>query len=69
MQKIKAKQLEDENLNELKDKMVNGKAQETTLDVDGLLSVKGRFCVPQVDDLIQRLLGNLIVRDILFIQV
>ena len=55
MQKIKAKQLEDENLNELKDKLVNGKAQEDTLDVDGLLSVKGRFCVTQVDDLIQKL--------------
>ncbi|KAH0745920.1 hypothetical protein KY285_007577 [Solanum tuberosum] len=56
IEEIKAKQFEDENLNELKEKMANGKTQETTLDVDGVLSVKGRIFVPRVDDLIQKLL-------------
>ncbi|KAH0702377.1 hypothetical protein KY285_016655 [Solanum tuberosum] len=33
-----------------------GKAQETTLDAEGVLSFKGRICVPRVDDLIQNFL-------------
>ncbi|WMV50946.1 hypothetical protein MTR67_044331 [Solanum verrucosum] len=58
IEEIKTKQFEDENLNELKEKMVNGKAQETTLNMDGVLSVKGRICVPRVDGLIQKLLAE-----------
>ncbi|WMV30755.1 hypothetical protein MTR67_024140 [Solanum verrucosum] len=57
-EEIKAKQFEGENLNELKEKMENGKTQETTLDADGVLGVKGRICVPRVDDLIQKLLAE-----------
>ncbi|WMV14375.1 hypothetical protein MTR67_007760 [Solanum verrucosum] len=56
IEEIKAKQFEDENLNELKKKTVIGKAQETTLDAEGVLSFKERICVPRVDDLIQKLL-------------
>ncbi|WMV58887.1 hypothetical protein MTR67_052272 [Solanum verrucosum] len=56
IEEIKAKQFEDENLNEVKKKSVIGKAHETTLDVEGVLSIKGRICVPRVDDLIQKLL-------------
>ena len=56
IEKIKAKQFKDENLNELKKKTVIGKAQETTLDAEGLFNFKGRICVPRVDDLIQKLL-------------
>ena len=51
---INDKQLEYENLEELREKTVIGKAQETTLDVEGILSFKGRICVPGVDDLIQK---------------
>ena len=57
IEEIKAKQFEDENLNELKKKIVIGKAQETTLDADGVLNFKGRICVPRVDDLIEKLLA------------
>lgn len=53
---IKAKQFEDENLNELKKKTVFGKAQDVTLDIGCVLSFKRRICVPRVDDLIQKLL-------------
>ena len=35
-----------------------GKTQETTLDVDGVLNYRGRICVPRVDDLMSRLLGD-----------
>ncbi|WMV18707.1 hypothetical protein MTR67_012092 [Solanum verrucosum] len=56
IEKIKAKQFEDENLNELKKKTVIGKTQETTLDTEGVLSFKRRICVPRIDDLIQKLL-------------
>ncbi|KAH0641913.1 hypothetical protein KY290_033526 [Solanum tuberosum] len=56
IEEIKAKQFEDENLNELKKKTVSGKAQETTLDAEDVLSFKGMICVPQVNDLIQKLL-------------
>ncbi|WMV26826.1 hypothetical protein MTR67_020211 [Solanum verrucosum] len=56
IEEIKANQFKDENLNELKKKNVIGKAQETTLDTEGVLSFRGKICVPRVDDLIQKLL-------------
>ena len=58
IEEIKAKQFEDENLEELRKKTVIGKAQEITLDADGLLIFKGRICVPRVDDLIEKLLAE-----------
>ena len=53
---IKARQFEDENLNELNKRMANGKAQEATLYAYDMLTVKGIICVPRVNDLIQKLL-------------
>lgn len=52
IEEIDAKQLEDENLNELRKKIVSGKAQVMVLEAKGVLSFKGRICVPRVDDLI-----------------
>ncbi|KAH0673662.1 hypothetical protein KY284_024749 [Solanum tuberosum] len=49
-------EFEDENLEELRKKNAIGKAQETTLDAEGVLNFKGRICVPRVYDLIQKLL-------------
>ncbi|WMV42565.1 hypothetical protein MTR67_035950 [Solanum verrucosum] len=54
--KIKAKQFEDENLEDLRKKTVIGKAQETTLDADGVLNFKG--ILSRVDDLIEKLLAE-----------
>jgi len=56
IEEIKAKQFEDENLEELRKKTAIGTAQETTLDVEGVLSFKGSICVLRVDDFIQNLL-------------
>ncbi|WMV59261.1 hypothetical protein MTR67_052646 [Solanum verrucosum] len=56
IEKNKTKQFEDENLNELKKKTLIGKAQETTLDAEGVLCFKGRICFPKIDDLIKKLL-------------
>ncbi|XP_049393423.1 uncharacterized protein LOC125857817 [Solanum stenotomum] len=53
---IKAKQFEDESLNELRKRTVSVKAQDVVLDAGGVLSFKGRLCVPRVDDLIQKML-------------
>ena len=58
IEEIKAEQLEDENLKELKEKMANGKEQKTTLDAYGVLIFKGRIYVPIVDDLIVKLLAE-----------
>ena len=55
MEQIKAKQFEDETLSKLKKKTVMGKAQDTTLNAKGVLSIEGRISVPRVDDLIQKL--------------
>ncbi|KAH0730183.1 hypothetical protein KY289_001371 [Solanum tuberosum] len=57
-EEIKAKQFENENLEELRKKIAIGKAQGTTLDVEGVLSFKERISVPRVDDLIQKLLAE-----------
>ena len=52
----KAKQFEDVNFNELKKNTVIGKSQVTTLDAKGILSFKGRICIPRVYYLIKKLL-------------
>ncbi|WMV33265.1 hypothetical protein MTR67_026650 [Solanum verrucosum] len=56
IEEIKTKLFEDEHLKELKNKIVYGKAQETTLDEGGVLSFKERICVPSIDDLVKKLL-------------
>ncbi|KAH0672776.1 hypothetical protein KY290_026933 [Solanum tuberosum] len=58
IEEIKAKQFEDDNLEELNKKTMIGKAQKTTLDADGALNSKGRICVPRIDDLIDKLLAE-----------
>ncbi|XP_049344025.1 uncharacterized protein LOC125808356 [Solanum verrucosum] len=58
IEEIKAKQFEDENLEKFRKKIVIGKAQETTLDDDGVRIFKGRICVPRVDNLIEKLLAE-----------
>ena len=58
IEEIKAKQFEDENLKELRNKIAMSKAQETTLDTDGVLNFKGIICVPRIDDLIEKLLAE-----------
>ncbi|WMV40840.1 hypothetical protein MTR67_034225 [Solanum verrucosum] len=62
IEEIKAKQFEDESLNELRKKTISGKAQDMVLDAGGVLSFKGRICVPRVDDLIQKMLSESHVR-------
>ncbi|WMV08034.1 hypothetical protein MTR67_001419 [Solanum verrucosum] len=57
IEEIKNKQFEDENWEELRKKIAIGKAQETTLDVDGVLNFEGRICVTRVDDLIEKSLA------------
>ncbi|WMV50745.1 hypothetical protein MTR67_044130 [Solanum verrucosum] len=56
IEEIKEKQFENESLNELRKKIVPGKAKDTTLDAGGVLSFKGRICIPRLDDLIQKML-------------
>ena len=58
IEEIKAKQFEDENLEELRKKTAIGKTQDITLDVDGVLNFKGRICVSRVDELIEKLLAE-----------
>ncbi|WMV54709.1 hypothetical protein MTR67_048094 [Solanum verrucosum] len=58
IEEIKDKEFDDANLEELRKKTAIAKAEETTLDVEGVLSFKGRICIPRVDDLIQKLLAE-----------
>ena len=36
--------------------MLQGEAEEATIDEEGVLRIKGRVCVPRVDDLINTIL-------------
>ena len=47
--------------------MLRGEAKEAIMDEEGVLRIKGRVCVPRVDDLIHTI--RLIVPDILYILV
>lgn len=58
LNEIKAKEIEDQNMNELKENMAIGKAQDSTLDMDGMLKFNRRISVPRVYNLIQKLLAE-----------
>ena len=56
LDKIKGKQFDDEKLSRIQDKVLRGEAKEPQIDEEGVLRIKGRVCVPRVDDLINTIL-------------
>ena len=56
LDKIKGKQFTDEKLIRIRDKVLRGEAKEAQIDEEGVLRIKGRVCVPRVDDLIHTIL-------------
>ena len=50
LDKIKGKQFNDEKLIRIRNKVLQGEAKEATIDEEGVLRIKGRVCVPHVDD-------------------
>ena len=56
LDKIKAKQFTDEKLSRIRDMVLRGEAKESIIDEKGVLRIKGRACVPRVDDLIHSIL-------------
>ena len=54
--KIKGKQFTDEKLIRIRDMVLQGEAKEAKIDEEGVLRIKGRVCVPCVDDLIHTIL-------------
>ena len=56
LDKIKGKQFEVEKLSRIQDKVLRGEAKEAQIDEEGVLRIKGRVCVPCVDDLIHTIL-------------
>ena len=56
LDKIKEKQFTYEKLIRIRDKVLRGEAKEAKIDEEGVLRIKGRVCVPRVDDLIHTIL-------------
>ena len=56
LDKIKGKQFDDGKLSRIRDMMLRGEAKEAIMDEEGVLRIKGRVCVPRVDDLIHSIL-------------
>ena len=56
LDKFKGKQFTDEKLIRIRDKVLRGEAKEAKIDEEGVLRIKGRVCVPYVDDLIHTIL-------------
>ena len=56
LDKIKGKQFDDEKLSQIRDTVLRGEAKEAIMDEEGVLRIKGRVCVPRVDDLINTIL-------------
>ena len=52
LDKIKGKQFDDEKLSRIRDMVLRGEAKEAIMDEEDVLRIKGRVCVPRVDDLI-----------------
>ena len=58
LDKIKGKQFDDEKLSQIRDMVLRGEAKEAIMDEEGVLRIKGRVCVPRVDDLIHTILRD-----------
>ena len=56
LDKIKGKQFTDEKLIQILDKVLRGEAKEEKIDEESVLRIKGKVCVPRVDDLIRTIL-------------
>ena len=56
LDKIKGKQFNDEKLIRIRDKVLRGEAKKEKINEEGVLRIKGRVCVPRVDDLIYTIL-------------
>ncbi|XP_015162545.1 uncharacterized protein [Solanum tuberosum] len=56
IKEIKAKEFENETFNELRKKLVSGKAHDVALYAGGVLSLRRKIFLPRVDDLIQKVL-------------
>ena len=56
LDKIKGRQFDDEKLRRIQDKVLRGEAKEAQIDEEDILRIKGRVCVPRVDDLINTIL-------------
>ncbi|XP_069144367.1 uncharacterized protein [Solanum lycopersicum] len=53
---IKGNQFADEKLSRIRDMVLPGEAKEAAMDEEGVLRIKGRVCVPRVDNLIHTIL-------------
>ena len=56
LDKIKGRQFVDEKLSRIREMVLRGEAKEEKIDEEGVLRIKGRVCVPHVDDLIHTIL-------------
>ena len=56
LDKIKGKEFDDEKLSQIWDMVLRGEAKEAITDEECVLRIKGRVCVPRVDDLINIIL-------------
>ncbi|XP_069145560.1 uncharacterized protein [Solanum lycopersicum] len=45
------KQFADKKLSQIQDKVLRGEAKEAIINEEGILRIKGRVCVPRVDDI------------------
>ena len=59
----------DEKLSRIQDKVFRGEAKEAQIDEEGVLRIKGRVCVPRVDDLINTILTEAHSQSIRYIRV
>lgn len=53
---IKSIWFEDKKTNNLREKVLQGKARKTILNDEGALRIQGQLCVPQIDNLILTIL-------------
>ena len=56
LDKIKGRQFIDENLSRIREMVLRGEAKEALINEEGVLRIKGRVCVPLVDNLIHTIL-------------
>ena len=56
LDKIKGRQFANEKLSRIRDMVLQGEAKEAIIDDEGIFRIKGRVCVPRVDNLTNNIL-------------
>lgn len=58
MEQIRTHQFSDDKLCTIQDKVLRGEAKSSSLDLEGILRINGRICLPKTGDWVRMILEH-----------